>query len=71
MVNINLFCAEVIPEGFVNLAYTQDEKPQEDKPDEPPESSGQITGQRVNVTKEAEFLCLICIRLLLDESCHL
>ncbi|XP_051576413.1 ATP-dependent translocase ABCB1 isoform X8 [Myxocyprinus asiaticus] len=27
---------EVIPEGLVNLAYTQDEKPQEDKPEEPP-----------------------------------
>uniref|UniRef100_A0A673IZL8 ATP-binding cassette, sub-family B (MDR/TAP), member 5 n=1 Tax=Sinocyclocheilus rhinocerous TaxID=307959 RepID=A0A673IZL8_9TELE len=30
------YLQEVIPEGFVNLAYTQDEKPQEDKPDEPP-----------------------------------
>uniref|UniRef100_A0A9J7XX13 ATP-binding cassette sub-family B member 5 n=1 Tax=Cyprinus carpio carpio TaxID=630221 RepID=A0A9J7XX13_CYPCA len=30
------YLQEVIPEGFTNLAYTQDEKPQEDKPDEPP-----------------------------------
>uniref|UniRef100_A0A8C1KVU7 ATP-binding cassette sub-family B member 5 n=1 Tax=Cyprinus carpio TaxID=7962 RepID=A0A8C1KVU7_CYPCA len=28
------YLQEVIPEGFVNLAYTQDEKPQEDKPEE-------------------------------------
>uniref|UniRef100_A0A673H113 Multidrug resistance protein 1-like n=1 Tax=Sinocyclocheilus rhinocerous TaxID=307959 RepID=A0A673H113_9TELE len=45
ILSINLFCAEVIPEGFVNLAYTQDEKPQEDKPEEPPkESSGKSKG---------------------------
>uniref|UniRef100_A0A8C1Z7I0 ATP-binding cassette sub-family B member 5 n=1 Tax=Cyprinus carpio TaxID=7962 RepID=A0A8C1Z7I0_CYPCA len=31
---ICLFISLVIPEGFVNLAYTQDEKPQEDKPEE-------------------------------------
>ncbi|XP_001922717.3 ATP-dependent translocase ABCB1 [Danio rerio] len=30
---------EAIPEGFVNLAYSQDEKPHEDKPEEPPSDS--------------------------------
>ncbi|XP_052474921.1 ATP-dependent translocase ABCB1-like isoform X2 [Carassius gibelio] len=39
------YLQEVIPEGFVNLAYTQDEKPQEDKPEEPPmESSEKAEG---------------------------
>ncbi|XP_051721292.1 ATP-dependent translocase ABCB1 [Ctenopharyngodon idella] len=38
---------EVIPEGFVNLAYTQDEKPQEGTPEEPPneESSAKSKGK--------------------------
>uniref|UniRef100_A0A8C1JZB2 ABC-type xenobiotic transporter n=1 Tax=Cyprinus carpio TaxID=7962 RepID=A0A8C1JZB2_CYPCA len=35
------YLQEVIPEGFTNLAYTQDEKPQEDKPDEPPKESSE------------------------------
>ncbi|XP_048009077.1 ATP-dependent translocase ABCB1 [Megalobrama amblycephala] len=38
---------EVIPEGIVNLAYTQDEKPQEGTPEEPPneESSAKSKGK--------------------------
>ncbi|KAL1259210.1 hypothetical protein QQF64_009787 [Cirrhinus molitorella] len=35
------YLQEVIPEGFVNLAYTQDEKPQDDKPEEPPKESSE------------------------------
>ncbi|XP_056330778.1 ATP-dependent translocase ABCB1 [Danio aesculapii] len=33
------YSQEAIPEGFVNLAYSQDEKPHEDKPEEPPNDS--------------------------------
>ncbi|KAK7147699.1 hypothetical protein R3I94_010274 [Phoxinus phoxinus] len=41
---------EVIPEGFVNLAYTQDEKPQEDTPNE--ESSSKSKGNGLFSKKE-------------------
>ncbi|XP_077065305.1 ATP-dependent translocase ABCB1 [Siphateles boraxobius] len=41
---------EVIPEGFVNLAYTQDEKPQEDTPKE--ESSAKSKGKGLFSKKE-------------------
>ncbi|XP_073702575.1 ATP-dependent translocase ABCB1 [Garra rufa] len=35
------YLQEVIPEGFVNLAYTQDEKHQENKPEEPSKESSE------------------------------
>ncbi|RXN18488.1 multidrug resistance 1-like protein [Labeo rohita] len=49
------YLQEVIPEGFVNLAYTQDEKPQEDKPEEPPkESSKKSKGKGKKEKKKKE-----------------
>uniref|UniRef100_A0A671LHV1 ATP-binding cassette, sub-family B (MDR/TAP), member 5 n=1 Tax=Sinocyclocheilus anshuiensis TaxID=1608454 RepID=A0A671LHV1_9TELE len=44
----------VIPEDFVNLAYTQDEKPQEDKPDEPPKDQKLTRAGGKNSTERKE-----------------
>ncbi|XP_043117693.1 ATP-dependent translocase ABCB1 [Puntigrus tetrazona] len=47
------YLQEVIPEGFVNLAYTKDEKPQEEKPEEPSkESSEKSKGKKGKKSKK-------------------